>query len=157
MYIFTVIVLRFAGKRRLAHLSPADLIIIIALGSAVGDVLIYPQSTTQLELAMLAVATIVILQVAMSKITEKSPIASYLIEGRRTILIKNGKAIVKNMDYEDVSWEDLYEMLAEKGVESPKQVKEAYLERSGELSVILSPIAPKYMARRLITRKKRVI
>ena len=45
IYVFTIIMLRIAGKRRIAHLSAFDILIIIALGSAVGDVMVYGEGT----------------------------------------------------------------------------------------------------------------
>ncbi len=156
MYIFTIVMLRIAGKRRIASLSPADLIIIIALGSAVGDVLVYPQDVVPIEIAMLAVGTIVLLQIILGKLTEKNPQIAFIIEGRRTLLIENGKIHEKNLDYEDVSHEDLEEMLAERGLEGISHVKKAYLERSGELSIILSPEGGKLSPRRRTLKRKRL-
>lgn len=156
MYFFVIVMLRIAGKRRLAHLSTSDIIIIIALGSAVGDVLIYPQSVVQLEFAMLAVASIIILQIVMTKLSEKNRFFSYLFEGKRTLLVRNGQKLAKNLDDEDISDEDLEEMLAEKGVPHVSYVKEAYLERSGEFSVFLKPIARK-IGRHFSRKKSRHI
>lgn len=156
MYVFTIVMLRIAGKRRIASLSPADLIIIIALGSAVGDVLVYPQDVVPIEIAMLAVGTIVALQIILGKITEKNPDMAFIIEGKRTLLIENGKINEANLDYEDVSHEDLEEMLAERGVDGITQVKKAYLERSGELSIILKPESGKLTPRRRTLKRKRL-
>jgi uncharacterized membrane protein YcaP (DUF421 family) len=140
MYLFVIIMLRLAGKRRIAHLTPADMIIIISLGSAVGDVIVYPESVVRLGSAMVAVAAIVAFQIILTKLTEKNQFASHLIEGDRTKVISNGIVDRKALDNEDLSMDDLGELLAEKGVASASLVREAYLERSGELSVFLKPI-----------------
>lgn len=153
MYLFTIAMLRIAGKRRLASLSPADLIIIIALGSAVGDVLIYPPDIVSLEIAMLAVATIIVLQIIISKAVEKHPKIAYIVEGKRTLLIEDGKILERNLDDEDVSHDDLEEMLAERGVDNPSEVHKAYLERSGEVSIILKPV--KGQSRQLLRKRIR--
>lgn len=158
MYAFTIMMLRLAGKRRIASLSPADLIIIIALGSAVGDVLVYPQGVVPIEFAMLAVGLVIVLQIAVSKATEKNPALSYIIEGKRTMLIKDGKVLDANIDAEDVSYDDLREMLAERGVANASQVQEAHLERSGELSIILKPLEGRQalLPRRRFLHRKRL-
>jgi len=137
MYVFVLFILRIAGKRRLAHLSPMDLIIIIALGSAVGDVLIYPQDIVGIANAMVAITSIVALQILMSKISEHSPFMSYILNGKPTLLIKNGRILAKSLDDEDISKEDLTEMLRVHSISKICNVKEAYLERSGDLSVLL--------------------
>ncbi|MCL6088810.1 MAG: DUF421 domain-containing protein [Candidatus Marsarchaeota archaeon] len=137
MYFFALAVLRFAGKRRLARLSPMDLIIIIALGSAVGDVLIYPQNIVGIGNAMVAIAAVIFLQIAMSKLVEKNRRIAYILEGNPTLLIHNGRILRKNLDDEDISEDDLMEMLREQSISSASRVREAYLERSGELGVLL--------------------
>jgi len=137
MYFFALVVLRFAGKRRLARLSPMDLIIIIALGSAVGDVLIYPQDIVGIGNAMVAIAAVVGLQIIMSKLAEKNERMAYIIEGKPTILIRNGRILRQNLDDEDISEDDLKEMLREQSISSVSRVRGAYLERSGDLSVLL--------------------
>ncbi len=114
-----------------------DLIIIIALGSAVGDVLIYPQDTVGIANAMIAIATVVFLQIIMSKVSEHNPFMSYILNGKPTLLIKNGRILSKNIDDEDISKEDLTEMLRVHSISKICNVKEAYLERSGDLSVLL--------------------
>lgn len=152
MYFFALAVLRFAGKRRLAHLSPMDLIIIIALGSAVGDVLIYPQDIVGIGNAMVAVAAVVGLQIAMSKLVEKNTRIAYIIEGEPTLLIHNGRILRQNLDDEDISEDDLKEMLRERGVASARRVKAAYLERSGDLGILLKSGRARKVLRRRVKR-----
>ncbi|MEW6328951.1 MAG: YetF domain-containing protein [Candidatus Micrarchaeota archaeon] len=136
IYLFTLAMLRLAGKRRLARLSAFDILIIIALGSAVGDVMVYPEKVVQIGDAALAIFTVVALQIALSKLMEKNKLLAHIIEGRGTALILNGKIIRKNLDREDLTPDDLDELLREKGVLTASEVKEAVLEPSGELSVI---------------------
>lgn len=137
IYIITVAMLRLAGKRRIASLSSFDILIIIALGSAVGDVMLYPESTASLQNGAVVVVAVIVLQVIMSKLTEHSSAARYLIEGTSTVLIKDGKIDYKQLDNEDIAEDELYELLREKGVAKPSEVKLGMLERSGELGLIL--------------------
>ena len=41
MYTYTLAIVRVLGKRGLGHLSPFELVIIVALGSSVGDPMFY--------------------------------------------------------------------------------------------------------------------
>ncbi len=42
MFIFALIIMRFLGRRAIHQLTSFDLLLIIALGSAMGDPMIYP-------------------------------------------------------------------------------------------------------------------
>ena len=136
IYLFALLMLRFAGKRRLMRLSAFDLLIVIALGSAVGDVMIYPEHIASLGDSMIAIFVVVVLQVLITKAMERSKLVDYIVRGRGTILIRNGKLNEGNMNGEDLTKDELMEMLEEKGVARISEVKEAILEPSGDLAVI---------------------
>jgi len=137
IYFFTLLMLRIAGKRRLAHLSGFDILIIIALGSAVGDVMAYPESTVPLTDGLMVVFMVIFLQIAIIKVTEHHKGLSYIVHGKGAELIRRGRIVHHNLEAEDITEEELYELLREKGVDEVSDVKEAVLERSGELGVIL--------------------
>jgi uncharacterized membrane protein YcaP (DUF421 family) len=137
IYVFTIIMLRLAGKRRIAHLSAFDILIIIALGSAVGDVMVYGEDIVPLASGIMVVFAVIVLQILVSKLTEHSKFLSYLVHGRGTEMIRGGHIVRHNLEAEDLTEDELMELLREKGVESVSEVKEAVLERSGELGVVL--------------------
>ncbi|MFA6214395.1 MAG: YetF domain-containing protein [Candidatus Micrarchaeia archaeon] len=137
IYVFTVVMLRLAGKRRIAHLSAFDILIIIALGSAVGDVMVYGEDVVPLANGIVVVFAVIALQIIVSKLTERSKLLSYIVHGRGTEMIRKGHVVQHNLEAEDLTEDELMELLRERGVERVGQVKEAVLEKSGELSVIL--------------------
>ncbi len=137
IYVFTIIMLRLAGKRRIAHLSAFDILIIIALGSAVGDVMVYGEDTIPLVSGITVVFTVVVLQILVSKLTERSKWLSFIVHGRGTEMIRRGHIVHHNLEVEDLTEDELMELLREKGVGTVKEVKEAVLEKSGELGVVL--------------------
>jgi uncharacterized membrane protein YcaP (DUF421 family) len=136
IYVFTIIMLRLAGKRRIAHLSAFDILIIIALGSAVGDVMVYGEGTVPLVSGMVVVFAVIVLQMIVSKLTERSKWLSYVVHGRGTEMIRSGHIVKHNLEVEDLTEDELMELLREKGVGSVSEVKEAVFERSGELGVV---------------------
>jgi len=152
IYIFTVIMLRVAGKRRIAHLSAFDILIIIALGSAVGDVMVYGEDTVPLASGMMVVFAVVALQIIVSKLTEHNKSLAYLVHGRGTEIIRRGHIVRHNLEAEDLTEDELMELLREKGVGRVSEVKEAVLERSGELGLV--PYENGHIARR--GRRRRI-
>ncbi|MEM2137846.1 MAG: DUF421 domain-containing protein [Candidatus Anstonellaceae archaeon] len=137
IYVFTLAMLRIAGKRRMASLSPFDILIIIALGSAVGDAMLYSESVTPLRNAIMAVFVVVLLQIAITKLTEHHPLLSFIIHGKSREVIKEGRIIYQALEDEDLNEDELLELLRGKGVGSVSAVKSAVLERSGDLGIIL--------------------
>jgi uncharacterized membrane protein YcaP (DUF421 family) len=137
IYVATLIMLRLAGKRRLASLSAFDILIIIALGSAVGDAMVYPENIVSLQNAIVAVVAVIFLQIAITKLTEHNSALSYLVHGRGREVIRNGAMVGQALEDEDLNEGELLELLRGKGVGSVSAVKSAILERSGDLGVIL--------------------
>src|SRR5882757_8230105 len=71
MYLFTLVVIRFLGKRGLSELTPFEYIILIAMGSAVGDPMFYPNVPVLQPMVVLAV--IVVMQKVLLRATARSP------------------------------------------------------------------------------------
>ena len=63
------------------------------------------------------------------------------------LIVRNGRAVLKNMQAELLSMEDLQGQLRQQGIESVREVKRAYLESDGQLSVITYQDRPRSGAR----------
>lgn len=137
IYFFTLFMLRIAGKRRIARLSAFDILVIIALGSAVGDVMLYAQDVVALERGAFVVLTVIGLSIIVTKVAEHHKALAYVIYGKGTDIIRSGRIVTHNLEAEDLTEDELMELLREKGVGRVSEVKEAVLERNGELGIIL--------------------
>lgn len=137
IYFFMLFMLRIAGKRRMASLSPFDILIIIALGSAVGDAMIYSEGVIPMQNALLAVFVVILLKIGVTKLTEHHPFLSFIVHGESREVIKEGKIIFQALEDEDLNQDELLELLRGKGVGAISTVKSAILERSGDLGIIL--------------------
>jgi uncharacterized membrane protein YcaP (DUF421 family) len=151
MYLYVLFVLRLLGKRGMGQLSPFEFTIIIALGSAVGDPMFYPEVPL---LHCLAVVTVV---VAMTRIvtylSNRSEAVEDFLEGQPCSVITDGELNLAAIDAERFSREELFMLLREKNVCQLGQVRQAYLEPSGTISAFLAqedrckpglPIIPPY-------------
>jgi len=137
IYFFALLMLRIAGKRRIARLSAFDILVIIALGAAVGDVMLYSEAQVPLWSGILVVFAVIFLQICISKLTEHHKFISFLVHGKATEVIRNGAIVWHNLESEDLTEDELMELLREKGIGDVKRVKEAVLEKSGELGLVL--------------------
>jgi uncharacterized membrane protein YcaP (DUF421 family) len=134
MFFYTIFNVRLMDKRSMGLLTPFEIIIIIALGSAVGDPMFYRD--IPLVQGMLVISTIVFLERVITKITVKSIFFERIINGEPTLIVKQGKLQKKEMDQQNLTKEELYSMLRLRGIKNIADVDLAYLEPSGSISII---------------------
>lgn len=134
VYSVTLLFLRWAGKRTLGELTFFDFAIIIALGSAVGDGMIFDD--VPLLHSFVVVAAVIALERLVAKLTERNKTLENVLEGRSTLVVENGVVLTENLHRETLSRDELFESLRQHGIHQLGQVSVAYLETSGKLSVI---------------------
>jgi len=136
IFLWAFLMLRFLGKRHLAHLMYTDLMVIIAFGSAVGDVMIYGENITHIYGSMLAITVVTIIVKILEEFSSHSKFASRMIDGTAVLLINKGVVIHKTLEHENLSEDMLLSLLREKGHNSVEEVEKAFIEPNGQLSVI---------------------
>jgi uncharacterized membrane protein YcaP (DUF421 family) len=134
IFLFTLLLIRWMGKRGQGNLTPFEFAIIVALGSAVGDPMF--QSDVPLVHCMLVIALVIGMQRGLASFSARNEWAERALSSTPTILIVNGVIQVENLDSESFTREELFEELRLKGIEQLGEVRIAYLEPSGELSVL---------------------
>lgn len=133
-FILVMMTVRFTGKRSIANLAPFDLAMVIMIG----EVAAIPIADVEVDFlhGMLPVLLIGGMHVLTTTIAYHSQRFERITEGKPTLLIKDGKPLKPNMLRERVSMADLKTALRHKEVESIEQVKEAWIEHAGGISVI---------------------
>ena len=134
VYSITLLFLRWGGKRTMGDLTFFDFAIIIALGSAVGDGMIF--GDVPLLHSFLVVACVMGLERLVAILTEKNEFLEKLIESEPTLIIENGVIRLDKLHVETLSRDELFESLRSNGIHQLGQVALAYLEPSGKVSVI---------------------
>jgi len=133
-FILVLTVVRWTGKRSIANLAPFDLAMVIIIG----EVAAIPVSDLRVDMlhGMLPVILIGGLHVLTTYIAFHSKFFERLTEGVPTLLVKDGKVLRKNLLKERVSMDDLLTALRHKEVTNIKDVREAWIEHAGGVSVI---------------------
>ncbi len=134
MYLYTVVNVRLMDTRSMGLLSPFEIVIIIALGSAVGDPMLHRD--VPMFPAMLVISTVVFMEHFLGKLFMRSPFWDRLMNGKPVLIIKKGLLLKEAMARQNISKEELYSMLRLRGVLRISDVEHAYLEPSGSISVI---------------------
>ena len=136
IFFLTYALMRLRGNRQLAQLSVFDLIIIIGLGSAVGDVMIYPEETVPLINSVTAITTLVFIVLIIENLLAILPAkAVKLIEGKERILIKDGEVDYNALRKVNLHQEELKSKLRQSNIHSYTKVREARLEPDGTISI----------------------
>ena len=133
MFIILLLTLRLAGKRGVKQLSIFETVIIIALGSAAGDPMFYDD--VGLVPAGVVFVVIIILYRSVTWLTAKSRKFEEFIEGKTECLINEGEFSVATFKKESLALDEFFSELRIKSVEHLGQIKNAFLETSGEVSV----------------------
>ena len=133
MYAYTIILLRLLGKRSMGQLSTLELAIIICFGSAVGD----PMMGKDIPIihGMVVITTVALLQISAEWVINRNKKLETFMEGRADCLVRDGMIIRPSLDKNSLSHEDLFRFLRDKEVEHLGQVKSAFFETSGLVSV----------------------
>jgi uncharacterized membrane protein YcaP (DUF421 family) len=132
MYLYALLMVRFMGKRGQRQLSPFDFLVIIALGSAVGDPMFY--SEVPMLPGMVVLATVVTLERLLSYAIHGNEWIEEFVSGVPRRLVCDGRLDIDNVKQETFSREEIFTMLRAKGVTHLGEVERAYIEQTGELS-----------------------
>ena len=135
MFITLLVVLRLAGKRGVKQLSVFEMVIIIALGSAAGDPMFYED--VGIVPALIVFTVVILLYRTVTWLTGRQVWFERLIEGRTQHLIKDGKFSVEKFEKESLAQDEFFSELRLKSVEHLGQVKNAFLETTGDISIYL--------------------
>lgn len=137
MFLFLLAALRFTGKRGVKQLSIFEIVIIIALGSAAGDPMFYE------DVGILPAACVFIVVISFYRLvtwlTGKFMWAERMLEGTTELLIEHGVFSMLKFKKEDIAQDEFFSELRLQSVEHLGQIKYAFLEPSGNISVFFFP------------------
>lgn len=136
IFLYALLLLRLLGRRHLSHLKYTDVLVIIAFGSAVGDVMIYGEHVARVLTAMLAITVVAVIVKILEELTSHNGFAERLLSGEATLVIERGVVLRRALERTNVSEQELSSMLRQKEIHTIQDVRVAFLEPDGELSVI---------------------
>ena len=132
-YVIVFTFLKISGRRGVQQLSLFEVVIILTLGSASGDVTFY-DDVPVLPVLMVFIVLLILYRVTTWTMT-KSHFFSDLIEGRVITLISGGKYVLENLDSLNISENEFLMELRQKSVEHLGQIRLALVEVDGQLSI----------------------
>lgn len=140
LFAILVVLVRVLGKRGQKDLSPMQQMLMIALGSAAGDVMLYPQLSIAYAGTVLVGVTLLTISIEMTASRVRA-VRNYL-ESEPRVLVKNGAIDFDALKKERTTERELFASLRCSGAVALSQVELAVLEVTGSISVVLNDSKP---------------
>lgn len=140
IYVILIAMMRFTGKRQIGQLQVSELITAFLISEIASN----PVTDSNIPLlhAIVPITVILCLEVIASFLSTKSAIIKKILEGKPSVVVRNGKPVQKEMAKMRMSVEDLFCQLRLKDAPSPSVVDYAIFEPNGQLSVFPLENAP---------------
>ena len=130
------IIVKWLGGKGIGQLSPFGLLIVVGLGSAIGDPMLYKEiSITQ---AMAAVIIAVIFFKVIDYLTLKSRRFRDSLEPKPILLVEQGSIVDNGLKKAKMDITEFEAEMRLKGIEDVREIKYARLESKGSISFIMT-------------------
>jgi uncharacterized membrane protein YcaP (DUF421 family) len=133
VYLVLVVLLRLFGKRELAQLNPFDLVVLLSLSNTVQNAIIGDDNSVTGGIigafGLLAINWLVV------RVLFSSPKLTRALEGRSTVLIRDGKVDARAMSKESLTREELLTVVNKQGFDGFDRVHRCVLEPNGTFYV----------------------
>ena len=140
MYWFIFLLLRLAGRRDIGSLGVADLLVFMLIADAAGNAM--AGESTSLPAGMIVVGTMVLWTVLVDRLAYFFPSLRRWLEAEKILLVRDGVPQRRGMRHEYITMEELMTELRLHGVDDVRQVRRAYIESDGKISVLLHKGGP---------------
>lgn len=133
-YVLLFLILRFLLKRQSGVIGIADLLVVVLIADAAQNAMANEyKSVTE---GALLVLTIVFWNYFLDWLGFTFPALQRLVRPAPLLLIKDGQMLFRNMRQEMITAEELNSQLRQQGIENCTEVKKAYIEGDGRISII---------------------
>jgi uncharacterized membrane protein YcaP (DUF421 family) len=136
MYVYALALVRLAGKQTLGQLTAMDFVVTLIIGDLFDDVF---WAEVPLVQGLVAFAVLVFAHILVTFFSSRSIRFYRLVTSPERLLIEGGRLVQKNLQREWMSQETLMSELRTSGGEHPREIKEAWLEPNGQVSVVKDP------------------
>ena len=137
-YVYLLAVTRMAGKRVVQQATPFDFVVALIVGDMIDDALWAEVSMAKFAVG---VATLFACDAVTKLIAFRSRRFFDLVSGKPVTALRDGVADTEALRGEQMNEGDLAHLLRLDGIDRWKDVREAILEDSDELSVLRCPEA----------------
>ena len=133
VYVFVMVLVRVSGKRAVGQFTPFDMVLLILIGNAVQNGI--NGGDNSLTGAFVMAVTLIVLNYAVAWGSARSVGFRHLVEGRATVLARDGKVFQDVLRRQLVSESDFRKAMRQSGCEREENIKLAILETNGHITI----------------------
>lgn len=134
MYWFLFLLFRFVLRRDVGAIGIADVLLLVLVADASQNAM--AGEYRSISDGCVLVATLIGWNYALDWASWRFRAVRRLVEPAPLQLVADGRLLRRNLRHEFVTVEELHSKLREQGIDDLNQVKAAYMESDGEISVI---------------------
>ena len=134
VYVFLLVAFRLCGKRQLGQLTAFDLVVLLLISNVLQNAMI--GNDTSLGGGIMGAVTILLLNSVVAYVTFRFKRLDRVVEHSPTVLVRHGRIIRDNLRRERLGPRDLRAALRHHGVISLRDIRYAFLEEDGRVSVV---------------------
>jgi uncharacterized membrane protein YcaP (DUF421 family) len=138
VYVLMLVVIRALGKRTVGNFAAFDLLVALMLGELVDEIIYGDVSFMQGTMAIVVIAGA---QAGNAWLTYWGHGFDRVFEGSPTPIVKDGRLLEAGMRKERMNAKDVIAHLRQFGVSDLREVKAAYVEDDGVVSIVRRPWA----------------
>lgn len=132
-YAGLLVLQRISGKRTLSKLNAFDLVVTVALGSTLATTILSPD--VALADGVVAFGVLMLLQLAVTFVSVRTPRFRKLVKASPTLLVENGSMLPDVMQRERVTEDEVLQVVRSTGRASLDGL-DIVLETNGKMSVV---------------------
>lgn len=133
VYLVLIVLLRIFGKRELAQLNPFDLVVLLSLSNTVQNAIIGDDNSV--TGGVIGAFSLLAINWLVVHLLFRSRRMTRLLEGRASVLVRNGQPDARAMERESMTREELLAVIHRQGFEGFHQVHRCELEPNGTFYV----------------------
>jgi uncharacterized membrane protein YcaP (DUF421 family) len=133
MYLYTIVLARVVGHDAIGQLGPFEFELVIAVGSAAGDPMFYPDVGLLQGIAVITV--VMLLHRFTGFITARSSRVEVVVQGKPILIVEDGAVREDALGAGRLTRGELMSLLRSKGISDTGEIDRAFLEPSGAVSV----------------------
>lgn len=141
VYLVLFWVLRLLPSRQLGTLGITDLLVVVLFAEAAQNAM--ATNYTSITEGAILVGTVIFWSYFLNWVGYKFPPFQRFLNPPPLLLVNNGRMIQRHMRQELITEDELMSKLRQQGVELLVEVKKAYIEADGSISVITKDSKPR--------------
>jgi uncharacterized membrane protein YcaP (DUF421 family) len=141
VYVVVHVSFRMLGRRELRRYSMASIVVLFLIAVALREAIV--RDDVSLTTAFVGFGTLLVLDRVAGLLSNASPSLAHIIEGPVRELVRDGQVDQVELRRAHVTMEHLLAAVRERGCEDLSNVKRAYLERSGKITVVFEREGPR--------------